>query len=526
MATGRAGRAESEGKMRRRSYLFVLAAVLTAGAPSWALAQSGGRCDFRGVPGAVWWGTETEMQLSRLAEYMAPIFWFSPDEPSLLNAEGADIRTPEPFPGTPVPDRPVVYYQLDELLGSPGTEDSAVFTRDTIDPGNSVLHLQNVAVLHLNYLAYFEFEEGLGAHPHDIEPVEFRATVRPHTWPEFDEWIPGGADCAEPTYVLSITRTSGKAHGLVWFWNVLETTVYTSFPMTLLVEEGKHALATDKNGDGVFTHGYDVNVRINDAWGVRDIIRTGRLFAGGYQGWMAKVRRPEHRIVPPLPDDSPLQANLQLRIDGMPHVTYELRPMPSPEFAEDDKALYDLVENQYIEDWPDEGHVNDLDDWAERLEDGAVLKSLSIALMYQGDPTGANDFGISFVFPGLVVKHIEEPMTGGYILHRIYFKDPGLRDFGWQLMYTPSASRWLDTSLGAGAEYDQADPPTTGGDPPSKWSFVLETGLRFRVNVTKTPLRFLTFFTDFWGFRLGVKNLGFPNINRLTYVLEFGAGSF
>jgi hypothetical protein len=378
----------------------------------------------------------------------------------------------------------------------------------------------------INFFAYFGFEEGLGAHPHDVEPVEFRATVRPHTWPEFDQWIPGGVDCAEPTYVLSVTRTSGKAHGLVWFWNVLETTEYTIFPMTLLVEEGKHALATDKNGDGVFTHGYDVNVRVNDAWGVRDIIRTGRLFAGGYQSWMAKVRRPEHQVFPPLPDDSPLQANLQKRIDGMPHVTYEVRPFPSPAVAEDDEALHDMVENHFVSDWPDEGHVHDLDDWAERLEDGAVLRSLSIGVMYQGDPTGANDFGISFVFPALLIQHIEEPMTGGYIVHRMYFKDPGLRDFGWQLMYTPSASRWLDTYLGAGAEYDQADPPTTGGDPPSNWSFVLETGLRFRFNITKTPLRFLTFFTDYWGFRFGVKNLGFPNINRLTYVVEFGAGAF
>ncbi len=54
----------------------------------------------------------------------------------------------------------------------------------------------------------------------------------------------------------------------------------------------QQGLATDKNGDGVFTPGYDVNVRINDAWGVRDIIRTGMLFSGGFEGWMAKVRRP------------------------------------------------------------------------------------------------------------------------------------------------------------------------------------------------------------------------------------------
>ena len=74
--------------------------------------------------------------------------------------------------------------------------------------------------------------------------------------------------------MIGVTRVSAKAHGLVWFWNVLDSDDYAQFPMHLLVEEGKHALATDKNGDGVFTQGYDVNVRINDAWGTRDIIRT------------------------------------------------------------------------------------------------------------------------------------------------------------------------------------------------------------------------------------------------------------
>ncbi len=504
---------------------LLVALVAMAAVPALAQGQTGARCDFSEVPGAVWWGTQTEMTLAKLVEYMGPIFWFSPDEPSLLRQEGPDIRTPEPFPGTGTPDRPVVYYQLDQLLARPEAEGPA-YERDADDPGNSILHFRNVAVLRLNYLAYFEFEEGLGAHPHDIEPVEFRATIVPHVWEGFEQWIPGGAECTDTTYVLAITRTSGKAHGLVWFWNVLETDKYTTFPMHLLVEEGKHALATDKNGDGVFTQGYDVNVRINDAWGVRDIIRTGRLYAGGYQSWMAKVRRPEHRVFPPLPDDSPLQADYQRRIDGMEYVEYELRPFPSPEFAEGEEGLHHLVENQYVEDWPEEGQVNDFDAWSKSLNEGAVLKSLSIAMLFTGDLDGSFDLGFSFVFPAFIVKHLEEPMTGGYILNRMYFKDVGFRDFGWQLMYTPSASRWFDNYISAGAENDRSDPPTPGADSPSKWSFVMETGFKFRVNVTKTPLKFLTFFTDYWGARIGIKNVGFPDINRLTYVLEFGAGSF
>jgi len=464
------------------------------------------------------------MHMSDLASYMAPIFWFSPDEPSLLRQEHDRIRTPEPFPGTPVPDRPVVYYQLDHILATPDA-DGPAFARNPDDIGSSMISMVNTAVLRLNFLAYFEFEEGLGAHPHDIEPVEFRATILPHTWEGFARWIPGGAACDEPTYVMAITRTSGKAHGLVWYWNVLETDEYTSFPMHLLVEEGKHALATDKNGDGVFTHGYDVSVRINDAWGVRDIIRTGRLVSGSYQSWMAKRRRPEHRVFPPLPADSPLQSALQGRIDGMDHTVYELRPYPGPEVAAGDEALHLLVDNHYVDNWPREGRVNDASAWANSLVEGAAIKSLSIAALFTSDLAGGQDFGFSFVFPAFVVKHLEEPLTGGYIVHRMYLKDTGLRDFGWQLMYTPSASRWFDTYIAAGAEYDEGDPPASGSRPPSNWDFVLETGFKFRVDVTRSPLRFLPF-TDFWGVRFGVKNVGFPDISRLTYVIEFGAGSF
>lgn len=59
-------------------------------------------------------------------------------------------------------------------------------------------------------------------------------------------------DCPDDLYLIMIKRSTGKAHGLIWFGNVLDTDYSTVFPMHLLVEEGKHALATDNNGDGVF----------------------------------------------------------------------------------------------------------------------------------------------------------------------------------------------------------------------------------------------------------------------------------
>ena len=58
------------------------------------LQQPSATCDFSSVPGAVWWGTEAEgrMSLAQLAAYIAPVYWFSPDEPLLNRAEGAEIR--------------------------------------------------------------------------------------------------------------------------------------------------------------------------------------------------------------------------------------------------------------------------------------------------------------------------------------------------------------------------------------------------------------------------------------------------
>ena len=484
--------------------------------PVTAVAQEQ-RCDFSKVPGVVWWGTETQLQVSRVAAYLAPILWFSPDEPSLEGARGPDIRVPEVFPGESVPARPVLYYQIDQLFTRPDAPGAGI-VRDPAGPAQDLLDVANTAVFMVTFFAYFSTEEGLGAHPHDIEPVEFRVTIIPHTWEGFEEWIPGGAQCTQPTYVMGVTRVTGKAHGLIWFWNVLDVDVYTELPMHLLVEEGKHALATDKNGDGVFTKGYDVNRRVNDAWGTRDIIRTGTLFAGGYEAWMAKVRRPEHRIFPPLPEDSPLQRNLRHDMEGGRYAVYELRPFPPASIAGEDRALRHLMTDKEVANWPEESELDDIERWGQALEEGAVLKSLSIALRADGN------LGVSWVFPFFIVKHLEDPMTGGYILQRMYLTDAG-RDFGWMALYTPSASRWLDTYLAAGGERDAFTDPASGQDR-QEWDFVFETGLKFRVNVSHTPLKFLTFFTDYWGFRAGIKNRGFFDIDKLTYVLEFGAGSF
>jgi len=52
-------------------------------------------------------------------------------------------------------------------------------------------------------------------------------------------------------------------------------------------------------------------------------------------------------------------------------------------------------------------------------------------------------------------------------------------------------------------------------------NFVLEAGIKLRF---RAPNRVLNTIMNFWGFRAGVKNVGAIDIERLSYVLEIGAG--
>jgi hypothetical protein len=143
-----------------------------------------GTCDFSDVPGAVWWGTQRRMPLEQIARYLAPVYWFSPDEPLLHGAEGEDIRLPEVFPFETAPDRPVVYYLFDDMVtvkeGVAGFAEDEVPTlvRDSTNPGNALVDLERTVGFRMHFYAYFSSEEGIGAHIHDVEGTEFRAVLR------------------------------------------------------------------------------------------------------------------------------------------------------------------------------------------------------------------------------------------------------------------------------------------------------------------------------------------------------------
>ena len=473
----------------------------------------GGTCDdLTNMAGNFWQGTRRTMTLRELASYAAPVYWLSPDEPTMGRKARKDLRVPAALPFETQPESPVVYYQLDELNGTPEA-DGAPFVRNEKDMGASVIDLRNTSTIRLKYITYFPVEEGVGQHAHDIEPTEFRILVGRSNGPMAREY---GYRCDNEFYLMRIMRVTGEAHGNRWYYNVLDVDQSTVLPIHLLIEEGKHASATDKNADGYFTPGYDVSVRPNDAWGVRDTIRGGTLFSGQFESWMAKIRRPEHRALPPLPADSRLIAPLIGKVDSLDeHATYELRPLPSSTLAKGDSLLEHKIAEKEVKNWP---VVNErvslsgpLHDW---FTEGRQLRPFSFAAMYDGD------VGVSVAVPLLLVKTVHEPLTGGYLVHRFTFQDNNFRDLSWMLMYTPSASRWIDKYVAVGFETDRSADPDGDGVKQTERDFALELGFKFRFRMPHS----LGLVTNFWGFRVGMKNVGAVNVDHIKYVFEFGAG--
>jgi hypothetical protein len=459
---------------------------------------------IKGTPFVAWYGQDETMTVERFVSYCAPILWFSPDEPLLEERTGRDILIPEAFPFEDDPGRPVVYYRLRRLLHR-GDEVAPVYLPDETTKAESTLQLRSLAGVDLDFFFYYSREEGLNAHQHDVESVELKVAV-------------ARGETDDTKYAIAVTRTKGKAHGVLWYDNTLESDAYTTLPVNILVEEAKHASCPDKNADGMYTPGYDVNTRINDAWGVRDIIRSGGLFVASWQSWMAKIRLDDTRVFPPLPDDSPRKALLMHHGEYAPaNAVYVLRPFPNADRA--DEHLHHFIADKGFANWPEIDDVNSLERFGAWVADESFVKSYSLALRLDGD------VGVSLQAPFWLVNHLEDPLAGGYVLHRVYAKGHNLAEVGYTALYTPSASRWMDPYFALGFEHHRV--PNSSGGTRFRYDFQFESGFKFRVNVVHTPLKFVRKLgTDFWGLRVGIRNYGGWTINELGYVMEFGAGSF
>ena len=220
-----------------------------------------------------------------LAGHAAPVLWFSPDEPLLgpnrLRATAIPNQLPPPWVDEAPPSQvSIVYYRISRLHARPGTAVSE------IEPGPRLafrnVPFEKLSRIDILYLLYYPEDIGFNGHIHDLEAVEVQLMVD---------------DVQRDDRVCHTTRVSkvlGAAHGSDWYTNILEIDESEVsdlvLPVHILVEEGKHASAPDRNADGWFTPGYDATVRSNDAWGVRGTLRNRRLSGRMYDAKNAKDR--------------------------------------------------------------------------------------------------------------------------------------------------------------------------------------------------------------------------------------------
>ena len=111
-------------------------------APQQPIATRGCEELFR-APGVVWRGRVGTMTLQQLASYVAPVFWLSPDEPTLQQRSGRDIRIPAAMPFEPAANAPVVYYQVTMVDELPGAKASGAQI-DQSNKGQSTLNFDVV----------------------------------------------------------------------------------------------------------------------------------------------------------------------------------------------------------------------------------------------------------------------------------------------------------------------------------------------------------------------------------------------
>jgi hypothetical protein len=465
--------------------LTVLLAVAAAASPPGtdpeAIAPAC-KCDAeRPAPANVLWrGPAPSLRAADLAALASPVLWFTPDEP-LLEA-GGNVP-PDPHPCDAPSTVPVVYWAVDRLQHRAAGEVPEPIETDP-------RFAERASRVVLRYFFYYREDIGGGSHPHDIEFADVHLAIEKK------------GDC----WQVRVERVVGFAHGVDWYSNVLVVGNDTRYPMTFLVEEGKHASAPDRNADGQYTPGYDVNVRIHDAWGVRDVLGSGALIAPAYQSAMTKSRPRAYRVAP---------------ARGGPACS---RPRGrSVEATDEVLARYELRQSRYVKMCPEARAPKELEgsmrlnrfglDQRPRQTRLAALDALALS------PAGTKSLlpsvalrhdrenGFAFMFRGLDLREV-------FIVPRITLV--GGPDYSLEALVTNSAAQFASGYTSAGIARERS-----GGTAETK--FVLESGIKFRVSVSG-KWRILSLGYHFAGVRFGVRSSGFDVIEDLRFVAEIGAG--
>jgi len=443
--------------------------------------------------GIVWQGLTPAPDLPGLARLLAPLLWFSSDEPLILKRPGNPI--PHSHPCDSPSDRPVVYYQAtaivlrgDERVEGTGETDPAFF--DKVD------HFV------LKFFFYYDEDFGLSPHPHDLEAINVLV--------ELDRTDEG---CLR----IRVTRVEGLAHGVDWYSNILRAERDIVFPVRVLVEEGKHASILDRNADGVYTPGYDVNARVNDAWGLRDVLGSSVLMGSGFSATMAKPREDPFQLLPP--DDAPVcgrQRSVPVASAVENLGRYELRPATSvpscnPPGPEPQLLLAMMRFHRFGREWPAEQHESDL---AKVLSDPRNFFNVISAINLRLD---SDALALSVQGPGI-------DLTEVWLVPRGHV---GERGWAAEALITPSASRWADWYVAMG--YERGLTTQALSEEPEQEvdvnGFASEAGVKFRFAVSGKA-RWALLGYHFGGVRLGIRANGFTRLRHPRLVVEIGAGVF
>jgi hypothetical protein len=420
----------------------------------------------------------------------------------------------------------------------------------------------------ITFFFYYPEDRGVGPHMHDLEAMDVQIRIR-----RVCQVVPGAAALTSATCSRNATvwpaaqleSASGSAHGVGWYTNTLRvsSTHDTVLPLTVLIEENKHATSPDRDGDGTYMPHYDVNRHTNDAWGIRDVAGTGKLGGASFRAESSRARRPGNQIYPPMPSrrlvgyysdalrksdalrESALQAppdavspTNQCGNDSQPYCLVEAFTDPICEPANDaalkasalktDKRLQSLLDDKDFCAQPSSTTVKGPRGSFERAVLGAVrflspgpdgeygfqnaVQRLSFAYRQDGG------HGASAIFP---IGH-EMPFFGGWIVIKANaiaenFQSflPPLERTSFEAMYSPSASRSFDWYVTVGGESHRA----TKGEP-RRWYVAEEIGVRIRfLSERLRVVRFL-------GGRMGLRAESLTAPRNVRFVYEFGAGSW
>jgi hypothetical protein len=553
-------------------------AIMLLATPSPA-QESTGPCNarpYRAVGGALQCIPYAELTLEDLAAHLAPVLWFGEHEPLRLNLRQFDVGADPPIP-TALPEGDewrldaTVYWRATKAILAPNASNiegidgqglrarySGLVGRDRLLSKEAALSLKRLD-LTIRYFFYYPREV---THSHDLESAEVELVI------EYDklntaiglqacDHVPA-QECwmkRDGATWLRVKRVTGAAHGLGFYSNTLSVqglrtergaskmstsdalpadrwTIgagvdnWISIPVTVLVEEGKHASAPDADADGQYVPGVDVNEYVGDSWGIRDSF--GRKFLGGARfGSEMTMRRVEQSRVGSRSRPQEFPAGYVLTPTEATHVcgdvwrdTYNRsRLLWSRELKDE---LVDLLDKMGFC-----GGVDVLVGWdALRVIQswprpyGGLSELFTIAYRYDsrlgGDPLASRQSVVFTVLPNKV------PYFHHYVSLRVQL---GLRSpavSAADLIWSPSASRLADPYVAVGREAHQGAKRPDGR---TDWDTAIEGGFKLRIPWESAPLPLFRLLGVRAGARLGRPHR--PSIGeRVRLVVEVGGGAY